>query len=78
MCQTALISDQIICLGTRSFKQRLEGASVTMYSVVKLSRQYKSKTTGGLVEHKDDKADRKRNLQKVNDWDGYINQLLRG
>lgn len=42
MCHTAFISNQIIRLGTRSFKQRLEAASGTMYSVVKLSRLNKS------------------------------------
>lgn len=42
MCQTALISDKIVRLGTRSFKQRLEVVAGHDYSVTKLSRLNRS------------------------------------
>ncbi|MDE6337800.1 MAG: hypothetical protein K2L34_14655 [Muribaculaceae bacterium] len=42
MCQTALISDKIVRLGTRSFKQRLEVVAGNEYSVTKLSRLNRS------------------------------------
>lgn len=42
MCQTALISEKIVRLGTRSFKQRLEAVSGHEYSVTKLSRLNRS------------------------------------
>ncbi len=44
MCQTALISEKIVRLGTRSFKQRLEAVSGNEYSVTKLSRLNRSLT----------------------------------
>ena len=37
MCQTALISNQIVRLGTRSYKQRLEAKSKG-YSISQLAR----------------------------------------
>lgn len=38
MCQTAVISDKIVKLGTRSYQQRIEVAAGMGYSAVRLSR----------------------------------------
>ena len=38
MCQTAVISNQIVRLGTRSFKQRIEAVSGNRFPVTRLSR----------------------------------------
>lgn len=38
MCQTAVISNEIVRLGTRSFKQRLEAMSGTQFPMTRLSR----------------------------------------
>ena len=38
MCQTALISNNIVRLGTRSYKQRIEAVSDNRYSVNQLAR----------------------------------------
>lgn len=38
MCQTSLISNRIIRLGTRSYKQRLEAVSSNEYRVTQLAR----------------------------------------
>ena len=38
MCQTALISNQIVRLGTRSYKQRIEAVASKDYRVTQLAR----------------------------------------